>query len=356
MSLRTNDWEKINGCLVRLYRELDAEKQPRLMLQVLNELVPTENSALNIFTPPHGLAAITLPEGFATQDQIQAVGKYSQQSPFGTYYLATQDASWRMETDFMPTEDFHKLDLYHHALKPLGINHQIGGLLAVMNGVLHALTLHRTHKPFVEHERDILNAIQPHLVNSYINAIVHSRAANSVAQILAAIETAPGAYGYFDAHGKLSWMQERAKNWLHEFFPGDVKFEGNLPHSVRQLLDESIKDNLAPKQFEKSRAKEILNLCLGASPVGGWVLRLERKTKTLPPRFCPLPQFSPRKNEVLQWMVEGKRNAEIAGILHLSPRTVEKHVAEILAELKVENRATAIIRAMEFCAAKNLGR
>jgi DNA-binding NarL/FixJ family response regulator len=58
-----------------------------------------------------------------------------------------------------------------------------------------------------------------------------------------------------------------------------------------------------------------------------------------------------RKNEVLQWMVEGKRNAEIASILHLSPRTVEKHVAEILAGLKVENRATAIIRAMELCAA-----
>ena len=180
MALPSADWEKINGCLVRLYRELDSEKQPRLMLQVLNELVPTENSAVNIFTPPHGLAVITLPEGFASEDHVKAVGRYSQQSPFGTYYLATQDASWRMETDFMPTEDFHKLDLYHHALKPMGINHQIGGLLAVMDGVLHALTLHRTYQPFLEQERQILNHIQPHLVNSYINAMVHSKARNSI--------------------------------------------------------------------------------------------------------------------------------------------------------------------------------
>jgi DNA-binding NarL/FixJ family response regulator len=49
-------------------------------------------------------------------------------------------------------------------------------------------------------------------------------------------------------------------------------------------------------------------------------------------------------------MVEGKRNSEIAAILHLSPRTVEKHAADILKELKVENRATAIVHAMELCA------
>ncbi len=48
-------------------------------------------------------------------------------------------------------------------------------------------------------------------------------------------------------------------------------------------------------------------------------------------------------------MAEGKRNAEIATILDLSPRTVEKHVQDILAAFHVENRATAIIRAMECC-------
>jgi len=36
----------------------------------------------------------------------------------------------------------------------------------------------------------------------------------------------------------------------------------------------------------------------------------------------------------------------------LSPRTVEKHVAEILKHLKVENLATAIVSAMEFAAAE----
>ena len=353
MPLTAKDWEKINGCLIRLYRELDAEKQPRLMLQIINDLVPTDSSALNIFRPHGDMSVITLPEKFANPEQVAAVGRYTHQSPFAAYFFATQDFSWMMPTDFIPLEEFYKLDLYREGQKPLNIHHHMLGFVAQMEDTGHAISIHRAEKGFEEREREILNAIQPHIVNSYINAIVHSRARNSVAQIKAAMETAPGAYGHFDARGKVVWLQEKAVTWLNEFFPSEVKHDGKIPHSVRMLLDESARENDAPKKLEQPGGKEILTTCLGASPVGGWVMRLERRPKEFFPRFRPLPQLSERKNEVFRWMVEGKRNAEIATILHLSPRTVEKHVAEILLELKVENRATAIIRAMEFSAATN---
>ena len=45
-------------------------------------------------------------------------------------------------------------------------------------------------------------------------------------------------------------------------------------------------------------------------------------------------------------MVEGKRNAEIAAILGVSPRTVEKQVQAVLEAVDAENRAKAIVRAM----------
>jgi DNA-binding CsgD family transcriptional regulator len=153
----------------------------------------------------------------------------------------------------------------------------------------------------------------------------------------------------------VSWLQDRATTWLNEFFTGEARHEGTIPHSIRRLLEISIRDHNAPTQLETAGGQDILIACLGASPVGGWVLRLERKPKTPPPRFRPLPRFSERKNDVLKWMAEGKRNAEIATILHLSPRTVERHVADILADLGVENRATAIVRAMELCVAMNHG-
>ncbi len=55
-----------------------------------------------------------------------------------------------------------------------------------------------------------------------------------------------------------------------------------------------------------------------------------------------------RECETLQWMIEGKRNLEIAIILGISVRTVEKHVGSLLAKLHCETRTAAVIRAQEI--------
>lgn len=353
MPLTAQDWERINGCLLRLYRELEEENHSRLMLKILNELVPADSIVLNYFKPPLDLKALSLPENFVTQAQVDLVAKYGQQSPYGTYYVATRDASWKMTTDFMPIEDFHKTDLHRIALKPIGINYQMGGILAVLGDTSHVITIHRTHKNFTEHEREILNTMHPHLVTSYVNAVACSRAKQSVAEIKAVVESAPGAYGYFYQDGKLAWLQPKAESWLKEFFATEVVSAENIPQSLQQLVRESCVNANAPKQLEIIAGEESLLVCLGGSPLGGVILRLERKPLTPLPRFRPLPSLSTRQNETLQWMVEGKRNSEIAAILGISERTVEKHVADVLAAMSVENRASAIIRAMEFCAAVN---
>jgi DNA-binding CsgD family transcriptional regulator len=48
-----------------------------------------------------------------------------------------------------------------------------------------------------------------------------------------------------------------------------------------------------------------------------------------------------REAEVLLWVARGKSNRDIAEILDLSPRTVNKHLEQIYAKLGVENRASA---------------
>jgi DNA-binding response OmpR family regulator/DNA-binding CsgD family transcriptional regulator len=48
-----------------------------------------------------------------------------------------------------------------------------------------------------------------------------------------------------------------------------------------------------------------------------------------------------REAEVLLWIARGKSNRDIAEILSLSPRTVNKHLEQIYAKLGVENRASA---------------
>ncbi|OSQ35399.1 response regulator [Thalassospira mesophila] len=48
-----------------------------------------------------------------------------------------------------------------------------------------------------------------------------------------------------------------------------------------------------------------------------------------------------REAEVLLWITHGKSNKEIAEILQMSPRTVNKHLEQIFVKLAVENRTAA---------------
>lgn len=57
--------------------------------------------------------------------------------------------------------------------------------------------------------------------------------------------------------------------------------------------------------------------------------------------------LSPREMEVFYWVVEGKRNSEIATILKVRVDTVKGHVERIFSKLKVENRHAAIRHGLE---------
>jgi len=51
----------------------------------------------------------------------------------------------------------------------------------------------------------------------------------------------------------------------------------------------------------------------------------------------PLARLSPREREILQLIVEGKTSAEIAGILFLSPKTVETYRSRLKQKLGISD-------------------
>jgi DNA-binding CsgD family transcriptional regulator len=76
--------------------------------------------------------------------------------------------------------------------------------------------------------------------------------------------------------------------------------------------------------------------------------------RSLPSGFIRLHAFdlpeiglTRRESEVLLWIAEGKRDAEIGRILGISPRTASKHVEGILKKLEAETRTGAVARAAE---------
>ncbi|RXH42417.1 response regulator transcription factor [Bradyrhizobium zhanjiangense] len=81
---------------------------------------------------------------------------------------------------------------------------------------------------------------------------------------------------------------------------------------------------------------------MGETAPNEFLLRLSRESGTaLPPEFTSELGLTTREGEVLAWLSKGKTNRDIAQILGLSPRTVDKHLEQIYAKLGVENRTAA---------------
>jgi DNA-binding CsgD family transcriptional regulator len=65
----------------------------------------------------------------------------------------------------------------------------------------------------------------------------------------------------------------------------------------------------------------------------------------LPVRPDPRPAgLTQREADVMQWLSCGKTDAEIAALLSISPRTVNKHLEHIYVKLGVETRTAAVMR------------
>jgi DNA-binding NarL/FixJ family response regulator len=98
----------------------------------------------------------------------------------------------------------------------------------------------------------------------------------------------------------------------------------------------------APAAASIALAADVVVEQVGLMNAGEILLRLsrtgdERGLQRLRGRFG----LTLREADVLVWLAQGKSNRDIAAILGLSPRTVDKHLEQIFPKLGVENRASA---------------
>jgi DNA-binding NarL/FixJ family response regulator len=77
------------------------------------------------------------------------------------------------------------------------------------------------------------------------------------------------------------------------------------------------------------------------------VLQRVRATSTSPAIAETIrSELSDREIQVLKLIANGKDNAQIAGELHISPKTVKNHISNILMKLQIHNRIQAAVYAV----------
>ena len=138
-----------------------------------------------------------------------------------------------------------------------------------------------------------------------------------------------------DAKGRVAWRSPQAERWLLAFFP---EHQGGLPPAWLHLQAEQV---LSTRVQSASGGEQILVARhLGSVGLGETMLLLRVATNEGGNRLSDAA-LTPREAEVLSWLAKGKTNRDIADILGMSPRTVNKHLEHIFEKLGVETRTAA---------------
>jgi DNA-binding response OmpR family regulator/DNA-binding CsgD family transcriptional regulator len=144
--------------------------------------------------------------------------------------------------------------------------------------------------------------------------------------------------------GRIMWATPQAQKLLSVALAG----EGDdvvLPQPIPQWLDQARKGKAASKAavIAALPGHDQLRLqYMGKLGANEFLLRLAKDSGAeTPAEFSSELGLTTREGEVLSWLSKGKTNRDIAQILGLSPRTVDKHLEQIYSKLGVENRTAA---------------
>ena len=147
-----------------------------------------------------------------------------------------------------------------------------------------------------------------------------------------------------NAAGKLMWATPQAQKLLSDALASESD-DVELPDPIPQWLEQARKGKAGSKATVMATlpGNEPLRLqYMGKLGANEFLLRLAKDSGAeAPVEFSSELGLTTREGEVLSWLSKGKTNRDIAQILGLSPRTVDKHLEQIYAKLGVENRTAA---------------
>ena len=141
-----------------------------------------------------------------------------------------------------------------------------------------------------------------------------------------------------NAKGKILWATPQASQLLAIIENEAATQDWQQNHLARFL------QNKSPLGSSLDISHQDQNLKLTYMAQSGndeYLFRLNTVDESAAKRLQQRFELTARESEICEWLGHGKSNKDIADILGLSPRTVNKHLESVFAKLGVENRAAA---------------
>jgi len=192
----------------------------------------------------------------------------------------------------------------------------------VPNEIIARMRVHLANARQTQSAQVALDAAGRFLLSASLDGRVLWSTPQATQLLVGVLPTTPGEGFVLPPH---------VRDWLHRALPGAA-----APDAVA-VTDGSTDRRLNLSYVGQIGAQEVLLRIMDDSP---------RKDEDVLRKALGVTH---REAEVLAWIAKGKPNRDIAEILGLSPRTVNKHLEQIYSKLGVENRAAAtavVVRAL----------
>lgn len=166
----------------------------------------------------------------------------------------------------------------------------------------------------------------------------HVRNAHAVRLARDAVDVAGMGAVVLDGRGRVAWRSPQATQWMARAFGahrGPV-----LQDPALLWLQQAVAQGESLAPLPDGRQLRVRHV--GTSGFSESMLLMSVASQGAPALQVAL---TPRETEVLAWLAKGKTNRDIADILGMSPRTVNKHLEHIFEKLGVETRTAAVAAA-----------
>jgi len=172
---------------------------------------------------------------------------------------------------------------------------------------------------------EVIARIQVHINNARLKASTRE-----------ALDTTGKHILEIDHQAEVIWATQQAQQLYR------ILLNANGEESVKKRLQEWLVNDSERLPIVFRKQDKDLQMCFISSRQDKYLIQIsERESSLATEKLTANLGMTQREAEVLLWLSQSKTNKEIAQILDISPRTVNKHLETIFRKLEVDNRTAA---------------
>jgi len=325
-------------------------------LDLLPELVPSDLTTLSLCDLEQGTRRVVGRKGeMLSPADRAAFDRHFREHPLVRFHSSHPGGPTQRVSDCMNVSAFRNSALHADYYCRIGINYVMALPLRIDDANVISVVFNRGRCDFKDRERAVLDALRRPLAAMYRTVMICEEAGVGLRCINRLAADGGWQMMRVTLSGRILDAAPAALGLLARFFPDCASPPSTkLPPALSSWY--ARRRNWGLERLAAADGHQFSLSRLGAKltayfipdhndPSAGFLLMKGHRIDVPAGHLMHLP-VTERERQVLALVASGKTNVEIAAVLAISARTVQKHLEHIFQKLGVETRTAAAVRAL----------